>query len=88
MFGLPGFSKLIVLVAILVVVWYGFKFVGQVDRARKQALRARGQAPRGGARRPAAAPEQAVEDMVKCRVCGTYIASRRPSRCSRSDCPW
>jgi uncharacterized protein len=89
MLGLPGFSKLVVLIAILLVVWYGFKIVGQLDRARKEALRARGQAPRSAGRRTAAAtPERAVEDMVKCRVCGTYIAARRPSRCSRSDCPW
>jgi hypothetical protein len=88
MLGIPGFSKLVVLIAILLAVWYGFKLVGQLDRARKQALRARGQAARPAGRRPAAAPERAVEDMVKCGTCGTYIAARRPTRCSRADCPY
>src|SRR5690349_15340426 len=89
MLGIPGFSKLVVLIAILLVVWYGFKLVGQLDRARKEALRARGQAARGGpGRRPAAAPERAVEDMVKCGTCGTYVAARHPTRCGRAGCPW
>ena len=36
MFGF-GFSKLAVLIGIVIAVWYGFKFVGQLDKARKQA---------------------------------------------------
>jgi uncharacterized protein len=88
MLGIPGLSKLIVLIAILLVVWYGFKLIGQLDRARKQALRARSQAARGAGRRTAAAPERAVEDMIKCSACGTYVAARHPTRCGRADCPW
>jgi hypothetical protein len=86
MFALPGLTKLVVLIAIIVVVWYGFKLLGQVDRARKEAQRAqRTQAARRQAPPP---PEQVVEDMVKCSKCGAYVTARRPTRCSRGDCPW
>ena len=37
MFGF-SFTKLIVLAAIVVAVWYGFKFVGRLDKRRKEQL--------------------------------------------------
>ena len=87
MFAIPSLTKLVVLIGIITAVWYGFKLIGQVDRARKAAQRAQqGQAAR---RKPAAtAPEQIVEDMVKCRKCGAYVPARRPTSCGRGDCPW
>ena len=39
MFGIPSLTKLLVLIAIIMVVWYGFKLIGQIDRARKEAQR-------------------------------------------------
>jgi len=85
MFGLPSFNKLFVLVVIIMAVWYGFKFIGQLDRARKAALRqqtkTRPAAPSGGA-------ANQVEDMVKCRVCGTYMPSRGASACGKAGCPY
>ena len=86
MFAVPSLSKLLVLIAIIVVVWYGFKLIGQVDRARKEAQRAQRQATQR--RRAPPPPEQVVEDMVKCRKCGAYVPARRPTSCGRSDCPW
>ena len=88
MFALPGLPKLIVLIGIIAAVWYGFRFLGALDRARKQAERvARQQAPRPGQRQPRADVAH-VEDTVKCRVCGAYVPARQPSRCARSDCPF
>jgi hypothetical protein len=33
-----SFNKILLLIAILVAVWYGFKLVGRLDRARKHKL--------------------------------------------------
>jgi len=87
MFAIPSLSKLVVLIAIIVAVWYGFKFLGQIDRARKEAQR-RAQRTQTARRRAPPPPEQVVEDMVKCSKCGAYVTARRPTRCGRGDCPW
>jgi len=83
MFAVPGLPKLIVLIGIIVAVWYGFRFLGAVDRARRQAERVAKQAP--GQRRTDVAN---VEDTLKCRICGAYVPARQPTRCNCSDCPF
>jgi hypothetical protein len=67
------------LVAILVVgflVWYAMRWVN-------------GTQPKARPRRPTAPPpprQQAVEDLIACRVCGAYVA---PSAryCGKPGCP-
>jgi uncharacterized protein len=83
MFGF-GFSKLVVLIAIVVAVWYGFKYVGQLDRARKQgpSRPPRRAASGGGGRTPE------VEDTVQCPVCGAYVVAKTATPCERPDCPY
>ena len=77
-----GFSKLLVLAAIVLAVWYGFKFVGRLDKRRKEeAAEARRMAASG------ASPKEAG-DMVKCRVCGAYVLARGAMDCGRPDCPY
>lgn len=34
-----SFNKILMLIAILAAVWYGFKLVGRLDRARKRKLK-------------------------------------------------
>ena len=80
MFAL-SFSKLLVLTAIVIVVWYGFRWVGRVEELRKQAAR---REDAGQPRRPV----PASEDMVRCPSCGTYVAPRAARSCGRSDCPY
>ena len=93
MITIPSLPKLLILIGIIVVVWYVFRFLGQVDRARQQAAReaAKAAAARGH-RRTTARESQGgvaqVEDMVKCRTCGAYVTVRSPSRCGRNDCPF
>ena len=41
MFGFPSLSKLLVLITVVVVVWYGFKLVGRLDAARKSNVKPR-----------------------------------------------
>lgn len=83
MFGF-GLTKLLVLVAIIAAVWYGFKFVGRLEEARRQQPAERGSGRRGAARD--AAPE--VEDTVQCPVCGAYVVAKSASPCERPDCPY
>ncbi len=95
MFSIPSLPKLIVLIGVITAIWYGFRLVGALDRARRQAERMARQAPgQAPGRTPGQASQQRradvanVEDTVKCRVCGAYVPARQPSRCNRSDCPF
>ncbi len=92
-----GFSiqKLLVLAAIVLAVWYGFKFVGRMQQVRDAEAKAARGAKRGlgdqvrdwVAGRTSGADGEA-EDMVKCPKCGAYVAARGASSCGRSDCPY
>ena len=77
-----GFSltKLVVLIAIVVAIWYGFKFVTRLDKRRKEQLAA--------AKRAAEADPQVAGDMVKCRSCSAYVLARGAMDCGRPDCPY
>jgi len=83
MFGF-GFTKLAVLVAIVAAIWYGFKYVGQLDRARKQA---RGNKPPRSTGGGGSSPSE-VEDTVQCPTCGAYVVAKSASPCERPDCPY
>lgn len=74
MFGMPSLSKLLILVAIISAIWFAFRLLGQLDRQRRDAVRQEKKA--GRAQR--ATPRQ-VDDMIKCDVCGTFVA--RGSTC-------
>jgi uncharacterized protein len=85
-----GFSlqKLLVLVAIVVAIWFGFKLIGHLDYKRKQEarLRRRGGARSGAANRGRSPPE--AEDMIQCPSCRAYVSARQVSNCGRGDCPY
>ena len=83
MFGAPSLSKLLILVVVVAAVWYGFKLIGQLDRARKEQARVAGKS-RGRARQRG----QEVEDMAKCPRCEAYVSARHALACSRPDCPY
>lgn len=71
-------SKLLVLILIVAAVWYGFKWVGRLDRVRKERLRESGSRPGDGGSR----------DLIECKACGTYVAAGL-EECpeGRADCP-
>jgi hypothetical protein len=83
MFSIPSFSKLFVLVIIIAAVWYGFRFLGEIDKARRQAAKRMSQT-----HRERRADVAKVEDTVKCAICGAYVPSRQPTRCARARCPY
>ena len=94
MFTIPSLPKLFWLILIIVADWYGFKYLGRIDKARKRAAvdAVRAAAGRAGARRPGARETRGdlaqVEDTVKCRICAAYVPERSPSRCGRTNCPF
>jgi hypothetical protein len=83
MFGL-SLPKLILLVLIIVIVWYGYRYMQRIEAVRRtfraELLR------RQQAARPS--PPVAAEDLVKCATCGAYVAARGAGACGRPDCPW
>ena len=86
-----GFSlqKIIVLVAIVAAVWYGFKFLSRLDASRKAEAKVRHAKAKTKGRGKAAPPAaDEPEDMVQCPVCGAYVAARASSSCGRDDCPY
>ena len=82
MFGLPSLSKLLVLVAIISAIWFGFRLLGQIDRNRREA--ARKEKEEGRVNR---AQSRQVDDMVKCEVCGTFTP-RGSKSCGKPGCPF
>jgi hypothetical protein len=86
-------GKLLLLALIILVVWYGFKYVARVEAVRQNR---RAQTQRrgggnigggnfGGGGRAAAKP---VEDLVKCRQCDAYVAAEGAANCGKPQCPW
>jgi uncharacterized protein len=80
-----GFGKLLLLIFAILIVWYGYRYVVRVDEIRQKLRRAQEAA---AARARGEAPRLDAEDMVKCRICGTYVTAKGATRCGRSDCPW
>jgi uncharacterized protein len=102
MFGL-SLSKLILLAVVIAAVWYGFKWLGRVDKMRKEAAgrdRVDQKKRMAEADRASAAPTPAAsagapagaaagaEDMVACRTCGTYVLASAARNCGKAQCPY
>ena len=86
-----GFSlqKLMLLVAIIGAVWYGFRLVSRLQDAREVEGKAGGGRKSKPRRRAAAkASADEAEAMVECPVCKTYVAARGAGSCGRADCPY
>ncbi|MGF1628751.1 MAG: hypothetical protein ACFCUT_04720 [Kiloniellaceae bacterium] len=90
MFGLPSLQKLIVLAVVVAVVWYGFKFLGRLQAARKAEAKLReaeGTRPArkssGQAAKSAKSGNGEVEDLVPCPSCGAYVRAGSTCSCGR-----
>lgn len=75
-------GKLLVLAALVLIVWYGSKYATRIEQVR-QSLRAEALRRRGG--EDGARP---VEDLVKCRQCGAFVAAQGAANCGKPGCPW
>jgi hypothetical protein len=73
----PSLSKLALIIAVAFALWYALRWL---NRAPSHLMR----------RRPAPSPQPqaktAIEDLVVCRACGTYVAAGAPS-CGKPGCP-
>ena len=89
-----GFSiqKLLVLVAVIGAVWYGFKLIGRLDQNRKAGLRQQGGERKAGgfpwSKRNQPADPGEAQDMVQCPGCQAYVPAQGASACERDDCPY
>ncbi|RED53693.1 hypothetical protein [Aestuariispira insulae] len=91
MFGI-SFGKLIVLVAVIAAVWYGFKYVGRLQNIEKGQRKSgeptlsermrRAAGKRTGHRDP-----EVIEDTQECPVCKTFVSVGSVSHCGKSNCP-
>lgn len=90
MFGL-SLGKLLVLVAVIVIVWQGFKLYARKQRVqegeRRPGERTLGERLRKSMREKTGRADPSVEDTEKCPVCGAYVPVGG-SDCGRKDCPY
>jgi hypothetical protein len=70
MIALP---KLVLLILVAIVLWYAKRWWNHVP-------------PRIVRPRQAPSPQAAIQDLVACRVCGSYVAADAGG-CGRPDCP-
>ncbi len=89
-----GFSiqKLLFTAAIIVAVWYGFKWVGRMqvkrDAEAKAKLRREASGAASGDSSGASGATGDTEEMVECDACGAFVAARGAKSCGRDDCPY
>ncbi len=81
-----GFSptKILFTAAIILVIWYGFKWVGRLSEAKERDEAQAAKSKDGGKSENA---KEAVE-LIACKVCGDYISSDKKVSCGRDDCPY
>lgn len=75
-------SKILVLLVILGLVWFGFQVAGELGKRRQARAEAQRRAPSGSLE----PPKPAAEDLRTCPVCETYVPAN-PSACGRVECP-
>ena len=81
MFGF-SFAKLLLIVAVIAIVWFGWRWYQRWELEQRTG----GDAAKRAGR--AESPKLAAEDMVACRICGTYVAPKSARACARPACPY
>ena len=79
MFGLLSLPKLILTVAIVMGVWYGFKWLSQRQAQIKWAAKNKRRKPKKAAYSQPDEPD--IEEMMPCTNCGAYVAKGSNHRC-------
>jgi len=72
-------TKLLTLILLITVVWYGFRWYTRVQARARDLPRQPGGLPR---------PEIAAEEMIRCARCGVYVSAGKAASCGRPDCPY
>ena len=80
MFGF-SFNKLLLTTVIILAIWYGFKWVGRLDRARKnKALKDKRGEPEIRHEEP--------DSLANSAVCRPHVPSAGAESGGREDCPY
>ena len=79
MFGF-SLTKLLFTAAIIAAIWYGYKWIGRIQAMRAAGGKLDGNRPRPG--------PPAVEDMIRCPVCDSFVTASAAVSCGREDCPY
>jgi len=74
-----SFTKLLVLVAVIAFVWFGWRWFQRWELERRMG--------EGGRVRDKETRRLPAEDMAACRICGVYVAQGAKS-CGRAECPY
>jgi hypothetical protein len=85
MFGI-SFAKVLLLVAVVAVVWFGFRWFQRWEKERSARAASDEKGGRLGRDASPQADAREVEVMTACRVCGTYVAQGARA-CGRPRCP-
>ena len=80
--------KLLLLALILLVAWYGVRFITRVGQVRQALRRAAEQAAMNAQGRTQPRQAIATEDLVKCGICGAFVPAKSATSCGRPDCPY
>jgi uncharacterized protein len=80
--------KLLLLVVIVLVAWYGVRFITRIGQMRQVLRRAAEQAAVNARGRDPHTPALMPEDLVKCRVCASFVPAKGTTRCGRANCPY
>ncbi len=90
-----GFSiqKLLFTVAVVVAVWYGFKWVGRMKVIREKEAKDKLRRGAGGSGGGAGSADSSsatgdAEEMVECAVCGAFVAAKGAKDCGKDNCPY
>lgn len=88
MFGI-SFGKVLLLVAVVAVIWFGFRWFQRWEKERRERAEREEKGGRLGRDRQDSPGSdlRPTEVMTACRVCGTYVAEGARS-CGRPRCPF
>jgi hypothetical protein len=80
------FGKFLLTVAVVALIWFGFKFAQRVmAQSRRPQLRRDQAGPK-----PVFRPDpdgESVQDLIKCPACSTWRSAKQGA-CGRADCPY
>lgn len=77
------FGKVLLTVAVIAVIWFGFRYLSRMAEAKRREL-----PPQQPPKPPQGNSGADAETLVECRVCGTWQPARSAKSCGRGDCPY
>jgi uncharacterized membrane protein len=79
-------GKILVLVAIILIVLFGYKMIARLKGANPSS-RVKGSSEADSSDSESSGRIEG-EEMITCAVCGNYVSAERPGSCGRGDCPY